>query len=171
MAWELSVILEEWKGENNQNVLDTLWNYHWNVIINSIPSSNVCRTEGTPACFIAPFAWKTFFQPSFTLRQCLSLILRCASCMQQNTGSCLLLSLLLAYAFLLGNLMHWCWEILMTNNVFKFLLFLLLEMVLYMCECVCFSSFGFVVRCWIPCVFATLLVLKFSIPVSSAGLD
>ena len=42
----------------------------------------------TPACFLGPFAWKNFFHP-FTLRYCLSLLLRCVSCMQQNAGSCL----------------------------------------------------------------------------------
>ena len=41
----------------------------------------------TPACFLGPFAWKTFSQP-FTLSRCLSLWLRCVSCKQQNVGSC-----------------------------------------------------------------------------------
>ena len=41
----------------------------------------------TPACFLGPFAWKTFSQP-FTLSRCLSLRLRCVSCKQQNVGSC-----------------------------------------------------------------------------------
>ena len=41
----------------------------------------------TPACFLCPFAWKTFSQP-FTLSRCLSLWLRCVSCKQQNVGSC-----------------------------------------------------------------------------------
>ena len=36
----------------------------------------------TPACFLGPFTWKIFFQ-SFTLRYCLSLLLRCVSCMQK----------------------------------------------------------------------------------------
>jgi hypothetical protein len=42
----------------------------------------------TPAYFLGPFAWKIVFQP-FTLRWCLSLSLRCISCLQQNAGSCL----------------------------------------------------------------------------------
>ena len=41
----------------------------------------------TPACFLGPFAWKTFSQP-FTLSRCLSLWLRCVSCKQQNVESC-----------------------------------------------------------------------------------
>ena len=41
----------------------------------------------TPACFLGPFAWKTFSQP-FTLSRCLSMWLRCVSCKQQNVGSC-----------------------------------------------------------------------------------
>ena len=32
-----------------------------------------------PACFLGLFAWKTYFQ-SFTLRQCLFLLLSCISC-------------------------------------------------------------------------------------------
>ena len=42
----------------------------------------------TSACFGGLFAWNIVFQPS-TLRQCLSLCLRCVSCIQQNAGSCL----------------------------------------------------------------------------------
>lgn len=42
----------------------------------------------TPACFLGPFAWKTFFHP-FTLILCLPLLLWCFSCMQQNAGTCL----------------------------------------------------------------------------------
>ena len=41
----------------------------------------------TPACFLGPFDWNFFSQP-FTLRQCLSLRLRCVSCMQQKDGFC-----------------------------------------------------------------------------------
>jgi hypothetical protein len=41
-----------------------------------------------PACFLGPFAWKTFFQP-FTLRYLLSLLLRSVYCMLQNDESCL----------------------------------------------------------------------------------
>jgi len=40
----------------------------------------------TPASFLGPFAWKIVFQP-FTVRWCLSLSLRCVSCMQKNAGS------------------------------------------------------------------------------------
>ena len=40
----------------------------------------------TPSCFLGPFDWKIFSQP-FTLSLCLSLKLRCVSCMQQD-GFC-----------------------------------------------------------------------------------
>jgi uncharacterized membrane protein len=39
-----------------------------------------------PPCFLGLFAWKIFFHP-FTLRQYLSLLVRCVSCMQQNDRS------------------------------------------------------------------------------------
>ena len=41
----------------------------------------------TPACFLGPFAWYIFSQP-FTLRQCLSLRLRCVSYMHKKDGFC-----------------------------------------------------------------------------------
>ena len=37
--------------------------------------------------FLRSFDWKTFSQP-FTLRLCLSLRLKCVSCIQQKVGSC-----------------------------------------------------------------------------------
>ena len=37
----------------------------------------------TPDCFFGPFDWKIFSQPS-TPRYCLSLKLRCVSCIQQD---------------------------------------------------------------------------------------
>jgi hypothetical protein len=42
------------------------------------------------------------------------------------------ISTLLVYAFLLGNWVHWCWEILKTSDC-CFLSFLLLEMELCLC--------------------------------------
>ena len=41
----------------------------------------------TPACFLGSFDWYIFSQP-FTLRQCLSLRLRCVSYMQKKDGFC-----------------------------------------------------------------------------------
>ena len=41
----------------------------------------------TPTSFLGPFDWNIFSQP-FTLRRCLSLWLRCVSCMQQKNGFC-----------------------------------------------------------------------------------
>ena len=41
----------------------------------------------TQACSLGPFYWKNFSQ-HFTLRRCLSLRLRCISCMQQKDGFC-----------------------------------------------------------------------------------
>ena len=42
----------------------------------------------TPAYFLGSFVWKIVLQP-FILRQCLSLLLRYVSCIQQTAGSCL----------------------------------------------------------------------------------
>ena len=53
----------------------------------------------TPACFLGPFAWKTFSQP-FTLSRCLSLWLRCVSCKQQNVGSCFHIQSLSLFLFI-----------------------------------------------------------------------
>ena len=69
-------------------------------------------------------------------------------------------SSLLAYVLLLGNWVHWCWEILGTNDC-CFLLFLLLELELRLC----FSSFEFAVKRLISCFFLGVvshLVLNFS---------
>ena len=42
----------------------------------------------TPTCFLGTFDWYIFFPQPFTLRWCLSLRLRCVSCMQQKDGFC-----------------------------------------------------------------------------------
>jgi hypothetical protein len=49
---------------------------------------------------LGPFTWKIFPHP-FTLRECLCVTLSCVSCMQQNGGSCLHISML-AYVFIGG---------------------------------------------------------------------
>ena len=53
----------------------------------SLKSTLLDIRMATPACFLGPFAWKTFSQP-FILSRCLSLWLRCVSCKPQNVGSC-----------------------------------------------------------------------------------
>ena len=75
----------------------------------------------TPACFLVLFTWKIFPHP-FTLRQCLSLLLRCVSYTQQNEESCFCIHSVSLWKFLLENWVHLCWEILMSTNCL-FLLF------------------------------------------------
>jgi hypothetical protein len=57
----------------------------------------------TPTCFLGPFAWNIFLH-RFTLRRCLSLMLRCVSGMHQKDGSCFLIqSISLLFLFLFLN--------------------------------------------------------------------
>ena len=84
----------------------------------------------TPACFIRPFAWKIVLQP-FSLRQCLSLTLRCISCMQQNAGYCLYIQSVILCLFV-GELSPLMLRDIKESDCY-FLLFLLLEMELCLC--------------------------------------
>ena len=89
----------------------------------------------TPACFLGPFAWKTFSQP-FTLSRCLSLWLRCVSCKQQNVGSCFLIQSLSLCLFI-GELSP-----LILSDIND--QWLLIPVIIFVCVCVvefvCFSS-------------------------------
>jgi hypothetical protein len=68
----------------------------------------------TPACFLAPYSWKTF--PNTLLRGsvylcCWNMFLLCSRIMDP-----VYISSLLACVCLLGNWVYWCWEILKTND-------------------------------------------------------
>jgi hypothetical protein len=84
----------------------------------------------TPACFLEPFAWKKF--PSLLLWS------NVCFCHWNVFPVCwkmlypIYISSLWVYVFLLWNWVHWCWEILGTNYCW-FLLFLFLELELWLC--------------------------------------
>jgi hypothetical protein len=80
-----------------------------------------------PACFVAPFAWKTVSQP-LILRYCLSLSWRCVSCRQKNAGSYLHIQSVI----FLVNWICRCYKIWRKSDCY-FLLFLLLEVELCLC--------------------------------------
>ena len=113
----------------------------------------------TPACFLGPFAYKSFFLP-FTLRQCLSMFLRCVSCMQQNAGSCLHIQSVSLCLFI-GELS----PLILRDIKERWLLVPDMFVFVGGFMCLWFSPFGFVVRCLISCPFfgaGTFLVLEFS---------
>jgi hypothetical protein len=119
----------------------------------------------TPVDFLGPFVGKPFFKP-FTLRQCLSLLLKSVSYMQQNDGFCLSVHSV-SLSLYIGEFSH----IILRDINDQWLLFLVILYItsgtVWVCECLCvyFSSFGFAVRWLISCVFfriVTHLVLEFS---------
>jgi hypothetical protein len=101
----------------------------------------------TSACFLGPFACKTFLQ-AFTLRLCLSLSLKCVSCMQPKLDT-VYVSSLLTHVFFIGELSSLIVRDIKDKS-------LLLPIIFYAegaIMCVSFSSFKFVVKCLISCVF------------------
>ena len=82
----------------------------------------------TPACFLGPLAWKTFSTPLVWDSICLchwGVFLVCSKMLDPVYISNLL-------AFLLGNCVLWCWEILKKSDC-CFLVLLLLKVELCLC--------------------------------------
>ena len=120
----------------------------------------------TLACFLKPFAWKTFFNP-FTLSYCLSLLMRHVTCTHQNSGSSLGIQSLSLCLFIRGWV-HYYWEILKTDDSSWYVCFYKwLYMLMFFSFWLCYkmlSILSFVWSRYLPCVGVFLLG-------SSVGLD
>jgi hypothetical protein len=84
-----------------------------------------------PVCFLGPFAWNFF--SAFYAELVFVFVTEVCFLYAAKFMSLISISSLLAYVFLLGDWVHWSWEILKANNCW-FLLFLLLEVVLCLCD-------------------------------------
>jgi hypothetical protein len=114
----------------------------------------------TTACFLGSFAWKPFCQ-SFSLKQFLSLLFWCVSCMQQNAGYCLHIQDLLAYVFFYWGIK----SVILRDIKDRWLLAPVMFVVICDITCMWFSPFGFILTWEKSCFLfgvGTLLVLAFS---------
>ena len=123
--------------------LSFLITFDWKLILSNIRMA-------TPTCILGPFAWKIAFQP-FTGKEfyftgkCLSLTLRCVSCMQQNAGSWLSIQSISLCFFIF--FLNWGVESIMLGDINeKWMLLPVIIVVIGGLMFVWLSSFGFVER-------------------------
>jgi hypothetical protein len=127
----------------------------------------------TPACLQGQFSWKLFFHP-FTLRQCLSLLVRNVYCRQKMAGSYFLIKLTII-SLLIGELRPLTFSV----NTERYILFPVILLFLwnllfsysssanllawwvsfiFFCE---HDSFKYLMLCWVFCSFVCFYYGRF----------
>ena len=119
----------------------------------------------TPACFLELFSWKTFVQ-LVSLSVCLcywDVFLVCTRMMDP-----VYISSLLAYVFLLENWVHWCWELLKTDDCYCYFCCLRWYFLFVICFFwVCCEMINFL--CFLWCSYHPCVGVAF--PIFFVGLD
>ena len=111
----------------------------------------------TPACFLGPFVWKIF--PGL-YSEVLSVLV---------AKVCFLYAaewwILFTHPLIYWWIVHWCWEILTTNDYYFPFFIVVVGGRMFVCVCVCvcvcvwFSSFMFVVKWIISYIFLGVFIL------------